>query len=1543
MANPLVAERKDSTTAISGLPLLESANDLKEGIEKGDWASIAMGAVGVALDTLSMALDPFGAILAAGVGWLLEHVGPLSAALDALTGDADQIKAQSETWANVAKELGAVGQDLTDMVKADLQSWTGNAADQYRSRAADTVDILTAAQKGCEGASSGVKTAGEVVAAVRMLVRDIIAELVGHLISWALQVVFTLGIGLTWVVPQVVAAVAKTASKIADLTKRLVTALKALVPLLKKAGTLFDDAAKALRKIKPGKADVPKPTKDIKQKSGPDTKKDKPHDDDSTSTSGAKGDGTGSSGAKGDGTSSSGAKGDGHKGPDNGPDRSAPKNDGDQTTAGSAGSGGKADKGGRNDTAKKDKADRSTPDKSKNYCGDPIDVATGEVVMTQVDLTLPGEAADLEISRTHLSSYRAGRWFGPSWTSTWDQRLEFDAHRVRFYAEDGMVLDYPVPGEEPVLPAQGPRYRLRRVPQGYLLKAGERELHFSGTGGVLPVTAIEQGGERTEIEYAPDGAPTRLRRPGGVEILVSTARGRIVALGAPGQPPVVRFSYNRHTQLSAVTDFAGRSMALDYDFDHRLVGWQDRVGTWYRYVYDTAGRCVRAVGANGYYNAAFAYEPGATRHTDALGHTWTYRLNPAHQLIERIDPLGGSRRYEWNRRDELLSQVDELGRETRYEYDDDGLVAIHRPGAPAVRLTPAEDGATWLLAGEGDDVLERLVFGFDPATSLLGNGLPVDVLEPADPFEDAPATDRAARPGDRDSYGRPRLAHTASGGAARLGWTADGRRAWRLGPQGGRETWVHDAEGNVVEYRDAAGAPRRRKHGPFGLVMEETDAAGARTLFTYDGELRLTSVTNPAGLTWHYVRDAAGRLVEETDFDGRRTTYTHDAAGQLRRMTTGADQVVEYDYDLEGNVVARRTPDDVTTYSYDPLGRLVAAENAESRVEIRRDGGDRVITDTINGLGVCWRDEGDEGGTVIRRTSSGVDSEWRFTESGLPKALRIAGHDVEFGYDDAEREVVRSVDGEVVLRRRFDEEDRLAEEDVAGVGRRTYRYRPDGRLTGVDDEIRPWRFSYDPAGRVSEAHGPDVVERFTRDAAGNITSATAPSPPGPRGYERNRLARIGDIHFDGDAHGRVTGWRHGDRSCSYTWDHLDRLRSARTPDGALWTYHYDPLGRRFAKRCWVSGPDGQPELALDVRFLWSELNLVEQVEHRPADGSYRFLTWERFGDDRPVVQVEHTGVAEEARFRVVITSPAGTPTELLDERGTLVWQDRSSFWGVPAAGADTASMPLAFPGQTRDEETGLHYNVFRYYDPRTTRYLSQDPLGLAAAPNPVGYVDQPLLESDPLGLAPQRCFKGKVKDRAKRLRDRNKNKQVAQPAIRKSPRKKPIRVDNMTKEEFEKFKPELDKMLKADKHFFWSGGHMERVPGKNNPDKYLGSMEDKATEIAKKHGGNTLEGTLKDNKVQMPGWIKDPNDPRRPLVQEKWDYVSDTFAKNAEAGKTHVVFPSYPGKGHDVYPYRRPDNVFDETEYPRLKADGKGDITKFHDRTDYERPYRAPK
>ena len=144
MSNPLIAEVQDSTEAYSGIPLLESVFDTKQAIESGDWAAGVMGVVGTGLDMLGTVLDPFGSILAAGVGWLLEHVGPLSDALDALTGDPDVISSHAETWQNVGTELASISADLLKAVDEDTTTWTGPAADTYRQRGADTATLLQA-------------------------------------------------------------------------------------------------------------------------------------------------------------------------------------------------------------------------------------------------------------------------------------------------------------------------------------------------------------------------------------------------------------------------------------------------------------------------------------------------------------------------------------------------------------------------------------------------------------------------------------------------------------------------------------------------------------------------------------------------------------------------------------------------------------------------------------------------------------------------------------------------------------------------------------------------------------------------------------------------------------------------------------------------------------------------------------------------------------------------------------------------------------------------------------------------------------------------------------------------------------------------------------------------------------------------------------------------------------------------------------------------------------------------------------------------------
>jgi RHS repeat-associated protein len=59
---------------------------------------------------------------------------------------------------------------------------------------------------------------------------------------------------------------------------------------------------------------------------------------------------------------------------------------------------------------------------------------------------------------------------------------------------------------------------------------------------------------------------------------------------------------------------------------------------------------------------------------------------------------------------------------------------------------------------------------------------------------------------------------------------------------------------------------------------------------------------------------------------------------------------------------------------------------------------------------------------------------------------------------------------------------------------------------------------------------------------------------------------------------------------------------------------------------------------------------------------------------------------------------------------------------------------LRFQGQYFDEETGLHYNRFRYYDPDVGRFVSQDPIGLDGGINTYQYTPNPLTWIDPDGL-----------------------------------------------------------------------------------------------------------------------------------------------------------------------------------------------------------------
>ena len=91
---------------------------------------------------------------------------------------------------------------------------------------------------------------------------------------------------------------------------------------------------------------------------------------------------------------------------------------------------------------------------------------------------------------------------------------------------------------------------------------------------------------------------------------------------------------------------------------------------------------------------------------------------------------------------------------------------------------------------------------------------------------------------------------------------------------------------------------------------------------------------------------------------------------------------------------------------------------------------------------------------------------------------------------------------------------------------------------------------------------------------------------------------------------------------------------------------------------------------------------------------------------------------------------------MLDGAGQTVWSADIGIWGeLRNVVGDKTACPFRWPGQYEDEETGLYYNRFRYYDPESGEYVSQDPIGLEGGIAPYRYVQDPLGQNDTFGLS----------------------------------------------------------------------------------------------------------------------------------------------------------------------------------------------------------------
>ncbi|MFG2697223.1 RHS repeat-associated core domain-containing protein [Kitasatospora sp. NPDC048407] len=1042
--------------------------------------------------------------------------------------------------------------------------------------------------------------------------------------------------------------------------------------------------------------------------------------------------------------------------------------------------------------------------------GDPVDVVSGQVITSETDLVLPG-LLSVVLRRAYASDYVGGRLFGPGWSSTLDQRVEIDGSGLHFAGDDAQILHYPFPQVgSPVQPEAGARWPLTWDSQtgDFRIEDPDRGLvrHFTGPGQgayrmgeTRPISALtDRNGHRVEFVRDEEGTLLEVRHSGGYRVAVDTI---ITSNGVRAEAlrlldgthsglgtTVVGYQYYPQGQLAGIVNSSGLPYVYEYDDANRMTAWIDRNGQSYEYEYDQAGRAVRGIGQDGILSASFRYDTDlrVTVATDSLGHDTEYHYDEQHRVHRTVDPLGNTTLTGYDEAGRVVSRTDEIGRTTLLVLDDHGdPVRITEPGGSVIELAYTKLRQVASVTQGGTTVA---TFDYDPRGNLItstdaagatttrqydsqGRLLAVtDALGHTQRLESNPAglttaiTDAAGTTthATYDTFGRIATFTDALGATTSLTRRTEGHITERRLPDGTRETWEYDPEGNLVRH-EHAGAITALTIGPFGKLAARTLPDGEEQRFEYDTELQLLSVATN-GAAWRYRYDQAGHLIGESDFNGRELTYRLDGADQLLTTTDTAGRTTTFTYDLQGRLAERRNHEGTTTaLAYDALGRLSQVRTGTSVLDYTHDALGRVVSETVDGRTTSFTYDA-AGRRTSRTTPTGITSTWTYDAAGRPTTLANQLAALTFAYDGGGRETTRYLGAGAALTQTWDPCDRLSGQSIwasdpsaqasggyTNVQQRTYSYRADGMPAAVTDRLRGGHHTFEltPAGRVTKVSADTWNETYAYDRLGNITHAhdtRTPDNPtnGERAYQGSLLHAAGRTSYEYDDQGRLvrrlartlSGQR---REWRYTWNAEDQLVGLDTPDRGSWAYSYDPLGRRTAK--WRLAEDGS-ELER-THFAWDGTQLTEQYRALP-DGTRHSVTWDWDpGAWKPLTQTERAwqqdrqGIDE--RFYAIVTDLVDAPSELVTTDGQIAWSDESDLWGRRREGADNSvTCPLGRPGQYHDPESGLGYNYFRYYDPSTGRYLSSDPLGVDGGPNPHAYVPNPLFFVDPLGLSPKR-------------------------------------------------------------------------------------------------------------------------------------------------------------------------------------------------------------
>lgn len=908
---------------------------------------------------------------------------------------------------------------------------------------------------------------------------------------------------------------------------------------------------------------------------------------------------------------------------------------------------------------------------TSGFANDPVNVATGNFIEPETDLSFPGTfARNLNLKRmynslavTNSQDIPSGV-FGIGWSSTLDQRLEFDADKASWFTADGRILTFAREGEG-FARASGEAWWLTRAEPGSdayarveasqretqqqlkksrgLDKSADQALTQESFYWIVMNNAHDSFGFSASGDWvsATDGHPSN------TVVAFRDAQGQVTDLVHPGSQRGIRVNYEELVQSTEAPEYRPISaytynttgaeantplMAAEYSYEgEHLTGVSTNAGV-RSYTHTDAGLIREVINANGIVEVTNTYdELGRVVHQlTEYGREVSYTYTPSLVTIVADAETGdNSNLWTSDSKGRLIGITATDGSRQTMRYDSFGnrVGITERDGSRTTRVFDNRGRLKRERTPEGTDY----TYGWDEHDRITG----VSVRDARDPRN--LGTPMTVSYEYTDSMNpNPSAVIDADGAQTLYDWDDRGLLTRVTDPTGVSTTFEYDVYGDLVLVTNGAGNTTTLIRDDHGRVIGVIDPLGRRGTATYNSSGALASIENADGARWTFaypevaveslpalVRNSTntswsrGNLpISVTDPYGATIRFTYNAGGEIASVTNPLGHTTEGTFDTWGNLVGLTTASGaVWNYVYDGLSQLVEATDpsgAATRYSYDLNGELSSVTDAT--------------GVEIKRR---VDRQRGIEEIADAFSSSFIHTDI-FGRVTSEQKRARGgssakktdVESEFIT---YDAAGRPVEIlDAAGGLSRCERDGAGRVLRVISAAGRIETYEYDAAGRViSHAIGLDAPERYTDEEG--VSQVVEPSAWAITRLEYDAASQIiKRINPDGtvekityDVCGRLVGVEAGARVASYKYDLCGRLVGMRDSSFGQRRFKYDAAGQI------IQATDG---LGFRTHFSYTATGQVCRV----VDATGQVTDYEYDAMDRLVRVIKAAGTVDES-------------------------------------------------------------------------------------------------------------------------------------------------------------------------------------------------------------------------------------------------------------------------------------------------------------------------